>query len=152
MAEVASADQLAAAAGNASVACIKLAPGRYALDTTLEIDRAVAIVAEQGRASLDGRFAVQLLALGSLADAALVNLALLNGRPGIVNDGGSLSLEDCFFSGCFAKASEASDGDGAALYSSGTVNMTNCELVGNRAEVSFAACLAPVPHAPPNAG
>ena len=102
MASPDSTDALTAAVGNPDVTCIKLAPIVYAPASTLTIGgaedvhaqvttttslrmsgdgaRKLAIVAEEGQATLDGGGSITLLrSIG--ADVALANLAFRNGGP-----------------------------------------------------------------------
>jgi predicted outer membrane repeat protein len=85
-ARVNSSDALTAAVEDVSVTCIKLAPVVYSLSSTLHITgytyrapkRALAIVAEEGQATLDGAGRVRLIQDAG-ADVALSNLVLRNG-------------------------------------------------------------------------
>ena len=71
---------LVTAVGDSGVTCIKLQPGVvYSLSSSLSIDRTVALVAEEGGATLDGGGSTRLLYLESAADVALFNLTLQNG-------------------------------------------------------------------------
>jgi hypothetical protein len=124
---------------DASVTCIKLAPITYALTSTLRRDfghytqmplarynsagleslAPLAIVAEEGQATLDGGGSVLLMFFGPGVDVALANLVLRNGSSsswnslpchpwrtyyrlscgydgGIVNYG-TMALETCVF-------------------------------------------------------
>ena len=68
---------------DSSVTCIKLANGTYYLSSTLTIGHTVALVAENGRAVLDGGgggFVV--VDVASSGDAALSNLVVQNGGGG----------------------------------------------------------------------
>ena len=91
-----STEALAAAVKDASVTCIKLAPVVYSLTSTLTAGglhavhasavgslagrRSLAIVAEEGQATLDGGGGVTILRNAG-ADMALANLVLRNGGP-----------------------------------------------------------------------
>lgn len=85
-----------AAVSNANVTCIKLAPITYSLTSTLLVGKddypsgtevlehprgnaPLAILAEEGPATLDGGGSVQLISAGSGADVSLANLVLRNG-------------------------------------------------------------------------
>ena len=71
---------LVTAVGQSWVTCIKLQPGVvYSLSYRLRIERTVALVAEEGGATLDGGGSTRLLRLTSSADVALFNLTLQNG-------------------------------------------------------------------------
>ena len=71
---------LVTAVGQSWVTCIKLQPGVvYSPSSYLTIDRPVALVAEEGGATLDGVGSTRLLYLESTADVALFNLTLQNG-------------------------------------------------------------------------
>ena len=86
-------EALVAAVDNADVTCIKLEPKVYAMSSKLRIgldgDRPLAIVADEGQATLDGGGRVGLLGLGDGADVALANLRLQNGR---YFDGGAICM------------------------------------------------------------
>ena len=73
---------LVTAVGQSWVTCIKLQPGVvYSLSSQLSIDRTVALVAEEGGATLDGGGSTRLLYLWTgAADVALFNLTLQNGH------------------------------------------------------------------------
>ena len=72
---------LVTAVGQSWVTCIKLQPGVvYSLSSYLYISRTVALVAEEGGATLDGGGSTSLLYLESAAAVvALFNLTLQNG-------------------------------------------------------------------------
>ena len=93
-------DALTAAVNNADVTCIKLAPITYSLTSTLLVGQddstvalnngipapqhprgsaPLAILAEEGPATLDGGGSVQLMLALSGADVSLANLVLRNG-------------------------------------------------------------------------
>ena len=79
-----STEALVAAVDDVLITCIKLAPTTFVLNSTLHIERALAIAAEEGRATLDGAGTTQLFSLwgtshGSGADVSLFNLTLRNG-------------------------------------------------------------------------
>ena len=76
----ADASALVTAVSQSSVTCIKLQPGVvYSLTSVLSITRTLALVAEEGGATLDGGGSTRLLYLNSAADVALFNLTLQNG-------------------------------------------------------------------------
>lgn len=78
-----------------NVTCIKLAPAVYTLTAPVYVGRALAIVAEEGQATLDGDGSRRLLLLiggsgyqgitGSSADVALYNLVLSNGYTEVLS-------------------------------------------------------------------
>jgi hypothetical protein len=79
LAAVDSISALMAAVEDANVTCIKLAPTVYALSATLFIDRTLALVAEEGRATLDGGKRTNHMQVGGAGVVALYNLELRNG-------------------------------------------------------------------------
>ena len=85
----------------ASVTCIKLAPITYAITSRLIVAKTLAIVAEQGPATLDGggsvRFMIYIKPLSG-ADVALANLVLRNASEhAIYNYGGIMAVKTCVF-------------------------------------------------------
>ena len=80
LAAVNSSNALVAAVADSNVTCIKLAPTAFVLTAPLSIDRTLAFVAEEGRATLDGNGSVQLITASSSAFFAVHNLELSNGR------------------------------------------------------------------------
>ena len=104
LAEPTTPDALTAAVSNANVTCIKLAPITYSLTSTLLVGKddstsgtemlehprgnaPLAILAEEGPATLDGGGSVQLISAGSGADVSLANLVLRNGYAADGTDG-----------------------------------------------------------------
>ena len=80
LAHAATTDELLAAVSDSAVTCIKLLPNTtYALLSHLTIDRTLAIVSEEGQATLDGGGVTPHLSLKSLAVVALSQLTLRNG-------------------------------------------------------------------------
>ena len=80
LAHAATTDELMAAASDSAVTCIKLlANTTYALLSHLAIGRTLAIVSEEGQATLDGGGVTRHLSLDSQADVALSQLTLRNG-------------------------------------------------------------------------
>ena len=128
---------LLAAVRDAGVTCIKLAPVVYALNSTLAIEgkRTLAIVADEGEATLDGAGSVQLVLLSSAnsnADLVLANLRLSNGHGeiggAIYNDGGTVTMHNCVVDSCRAEK------DGGAIYTNvGTLAFYSCVFEGNYA-------------------
>ena len=90
LAAVNSSNALMAAVGDSNVTCIKLAPRVFVLTAPLTIDRTLALVAEEGRATLAGNESVQLIMTSSHALLVVHNLELSNGRVGS-NGGGAIS-------------------------------------------------------------
>ena len=60
--------------------CIKLAPTTYALTSQLEINRNLAIVAEEGQATLETASQTRHLYLSDGPDVTLFNISLINGN------------------------------------------------------------------------
>ena len=117
-----STDALVEAVENENVTCIKLAPITYELSSTLIVpsSRTLALVAEDGQATLDGKSAERLLRVDSSADVALFNLVLSNGR----------ALD----SSVTSRASTNSASEGGAIHNdNGTVWMRSCVLTLNSA-------------------
>ena len=85
LAVVNSSNALMAAVGDSHVTCIKLAPRVFVLTARLSIDRTLALVAEKGRATLDGNENVLLITTSSRALLVAHNLELSNGR-GVVSE------------------------------------------------------------------
>ena len=148
-----SASGLKEAVDDPGVTCIKLAPAVYKLAATLFIDRTLAIVAEEGRATLDGGGSVQLMFLGasvfqgkapSDTFVALYNLDLINGLASSIPDpaqpsirrqvGGAIlsfgvmALHACGFRGNFAPDY------GGAIANAGMMEMATCTFTDNRAD------------------
>ena len=92
--------------------CIKLAPVVYAPLSTLRIvaQRTLAIVADDGQATLDGRGRVQLITAAQGADVTLANLRLSNGNVTFV------------------------ESSGGAIYNSGTMKVLTCTFDHNFAD------------------
>ena len=80
LANAATTDELLAAVSDSAVTCIKLlANTTYALLSHLAISRTLAIVSEDGQATLDGGGVTRHLSLYSQAVVALSQLTLRNG-------------------------------------------------------------------------
>ena len=80
LAHAATTDELLAAVSDSAVTCIKLlANTTYALLSQLTIDRTLALVSEEGQATLDGGGVTRHLFLDSQAVVALSQLTLRNG-------------------------------------------------------------------------
>jgi len=90
MAVVNSSNALMAAVGDSNVTCIKLAPGVFVLTAHLAIDRDLALVAEEGRSTLDGNGIVRLISTSSRALLVVHNLELSNGRVPFMGHGGAI--------------------------------------------------------------
>ena len=114
-----STEALAAAVKDESVTCIKLAPVVYSLTSTLTAGglhavhasavgslagrRSLAIVAEEGQATLDGGGGVTILRNAG-ADMALANLVLRNGGPYQNGVASRLFLNTWLFTACMRHA------------------------------------------------
>ena len=96
-------DALLTALYDAGVTCIKLAPIVYQLlGGQAKVYRVLAIVAEEGQATLDGEGTKRLLWVQPGADVALGNLILTNGQEkyggaAFVEQGGVLVADNCVF-------------------------------------------------------
>ena len=122
---------LMAAVEDAGVTCIKLAATAYSLAATLSIDRTLAIVAEEGRATLDGGGSVQLMRVGSSASVALHNLELSNGsatKGGAIDIRGEIAMHTCIL-----RANSAEQYGGAIFTYFGTIEMYGCSMMANGA-------------------
>lgn len=126
------------AATDPSITCIKLAPGTYALSESIEITaRALAIVAEEGRATLDGGGLVRHMYISSGATVSLSGLALINGKSsssaGAILNYGTLLTEDCILRNNTASGADETDSYSGALYSGtdSALEMRNCTLEDN---------------------
>ena len=104
LAEPNSTEALVMAVNDSEVTCIRLAPVVYALLSTLRIvgPRTLAIVADNGQATLDGGGSVQLMHVMPGADVALANLQLSNGNTttdggAIYCHGGTMAIYTCVF-------------------------------------------------------
>ena len=84
LAHAATTDELMAAVSDSAVTCIKLlANTTYALLSPLTIDRMLAIVSEEGQATLDGEGATRHLSLDTQAVVGLSQLTLRNGYANV---------------------------------------------------------------------
>ena len=164
-AEPSSTDALERAVDDSGVTCIRLAPVVYALLSKLFVrgGRTLAIVADDGQATLDGGGSVGPM-LSSLqgADVVLTNLRLRNGNGthccgGAIYNEGTMTMQACAFDGnnvdgqariggaaynflgtmemhaCTFDGNHAVEG-GAAFNDRGTMKMQACTFVGNRAQ------------------
>jgi hypothetical protein len=116
LAEPNSTEALVMAVNDSEVTCIRLASVVYALLSTLRIvgPRTLAIVADDGQATLDGGGKVQLMYVAQGADVALANLWLSNGNTtasggAINNNGGTMAIYTCVFYRNHAKHGGAID-------------------------------------------
>ena len=138
--EASSTETLIAATEDDGVTCIKLAPVVYALPSTLHIvGRLLAIVADDGQATLDGGGSVQLIYVEG-ADVALANLRLSNGFAidggAIYNLGGTMAMYTCVLDGNRALV------NGGAIYNGGgTMTMDTCAFNVNHAGIGGALYL-----------
>ena len=166
LAEPMTSDALTAAVNNADVTCIKLAPIIYSLTSTLLVGDGgststtsngittlqhprgaapLAILAEEGPATLDGGGSVQLISAKSGADVSLANLVLRNGYA----EAGKVRLchpacVSCRFHGlrtafrlaamCAVCLPHAQDG-GAISNFGGTMAIRTCVFQRNKAAV-----------------
>jgi len=137
-AEPTSTDALVMAVDDLAVTCIRLSPVVYVLLSTLRIveQRTLAIVADDGQATLDGGGKVRLMYVAPGADVALANLRLSNGNAtalamggAIKNEGGTMKVLTCTFDHNFAK-----DG-GAIACNFGTMDFQGCVFDRNHAKV-----------------
>jgi hypothetical protein len=137
-AEPSSTDALERAVDDSSVTCIRLAPVVYALLSKLIIvrGRTLAIVADDGQATLDGGGSVGPM-LSSLngADVVLANLRLRNGNSTATGVGGAIhnyrakmKMRTCAFDRNRAGYGGAIENEG------GTMEMHECAFDGNHAE------------------
>ena len=141
-AEPTSTDAPVMAVDDLAVTCIRLSPVVYALLSTLRIveQRTLAIVADDGQATLDGGGKVQLMYVMPGADVALANLRLSNGNAtaltnggAIKNVGGTIKVVTCTFGHNFAK-------DGGAIASTfGTMDIQACVFDRNHAKITGGA-------------
>ena len=135
-AEPSSTDALERAVDDSEVTCIRLAPVVYALLSKLFVPsgRTLAIVADDGQATLDGGGSVGPM-LTSLegADVVLANLRLRNGN----STGGAGAVYNFRFATMEMHACTFDDNhavEGGAVYNAGTMKMQACAFDGNRAE------------------
>ena len=137
-AEPTSTDALVMAVDDLAVTCIRLSPVVYVLLSTLRIveQRTLAIVADEGQATLDGGGKVQLMNVMPGADVALANLRLSNGNStdlsrggAIKNVGGTMKVLTCTFDHNFAKHG------GAIACHFGTMDFQGCVFDRNHAKV-----------------
>ena len=168
-AEPSSTDALERAVDDSGVTCIRLAPVVYALLSKLFVrgGRTLAIVADDGQATLDGGGSVGPM-LSSLqgADVVLTNLRLRNGNGthccgGAIYNEGTMTMQACAFDGnnvdgqariggaaynflgtmemhaCTFDGNHAVEG-GAAFNDGGTMKMQACTFDGNRAQYGAA--------------
>ena len=130
LAAVDSSNALALAVADANITCIKLAPMVFALTATLFIDRTLALVAEEGRATLDGGGSVQLMQVGGSACVTLHNLELSDGFSNTTSPGGAIcnfgtiEMHICVITGTI--------GILGTIYNSGTMEMYGCSLMANK--------------------
>ena len=144
-AEPSSTDALERAVDDSDVTCIRLSPVVYALLSKLFIrgGRTLAIVADDGQATLDGGGSVGPM-LSSLhgADVVLTNLRLRNGNGthccgGAIYNEGTMTMQACAFDGNNVDG-QARIG-GAAYNFLGTMEMHACTFDGNHAVEGGAA-------------
>ena len=140
LAAVDSTSALMAAVEDANVTCIKLTPTVYTLSATLVIDRTLAVVAEEGRATLDAGKVTNHMQVGSVGVVALYNLELRNGvssytitdplgRPstlgGAIVNFGTMLIRACGFTSNVAHAG------GAIINYGGTMEIHACSFTSN---------------------
>ena len=129
--EAGSTEALVAAVADESVTCIKLTATTYSPASPLAIDRILAIVAEEGQATLDGGGLTQLLSLTGGADVSLFQLTLRNGYS-VRHAHHALLHWSC---PAETLASPMQDYGGAINNYSGHLKMYSCVLESNVAEV-----------------
>ena len=138
-AEPDSTDALEKAVDDSGVTCIRLAPVVYALLSKLFVrdGRMLAIVADDGQATLDGGGSVGPM-LTSLpgTDVVLANLRLRNGNCTVCNGGavynnqGTMEMRTCTFDG---NRAHGVHGGGAVWNNRGMMVMRTCTFDGNHA-------------------
>jgi hypothetical protein len=138
-AEPDSTDALERALDDSVVTCIRLAPVVYALLSRLFVPdgRTLAIVADDGQATLDGGGSVGPM-LTSLpgTDVVLANLRLRNGNCTVCNGGavynnqGTMEMRTCTFDG---NRAHGVHGGGAVWNNRGMMVMRTCTFDGNHA-------------------
>lgn len=136
-----SSEALAAAVEDVSITCIKLAPVVYPLTSTLYIGgigpfRTLAIVAEEGQATLDGGGRVRLIQ-NVKGEVALANLVLINGYTlssggAIQAVGGGPTRPRTAIDRCTFRNNRAERG-GAVHVHYATVTMHLCDFTSNTA-------------------
>ena len=157
LAAVNSSNALALAVEDINITCIKLDTTVYTLTATLFIDRTLALVAEEGRATLDGNGSVQLMHMGTNALVSLHNIELSNGGQYMLvskhrrnlapnralssvtrcspQTGGAIhnNLGTIMMYTCIMRANKAMMG--GAIYNTGTIKLYACVFRANNAKV-----------------
>ena len=135
-----STDALTAAVEDVSITCIKLAPVVYPLKSTLQIGgigpfRTLAIVAEEGQATLDGGGRVRLIQNAG-ADVVLANLLLINGytmaNGGAIQALGGYAYRTTVVYRCTFRNNRSPRG-GAVMLHMASMAMHLCDFTNNTA-------------------
>ena len=109
----------------------------YVLTNTLAIGGGtLAIVAEEGQATLDGGGSVQLLSISRGSDVALANLVLRRGHPGIdaaLPDSSGWPPWGSTDAANMLRGSTDASGEGGAIANQGNLDMQTCVFEYNEA-------------------
>ena len=110
---------------------VLVAPGNYALASTVTVPRAITIRGSSGDpadVAVDGGEAVRCFAL--TAPAALESLTIQNGNmAGTLGNGGGVDMADGFLSNCVFRANRSGNSGGAVNMTTATVQ--DCLFVSN---------------------
>ena len=112
--------------------------GTITLGSTLPLINTTMTIDGSGQTiTISGNNFAQVMVVDSGNTLTLLNLVIANGRitggnGGGINNGGTLNVTNCTFSGNNAKPSTGGiGGNGGGIYNGGTLNVTNSTFSGN---------------------
>ena len=155
---------LVAAVADASVSCVKLAPVSFAFDATVQVDRPLAIAADDGPrghgpATFDGGGSVgPLISLGASTTLALFNVILTNatgsdyGGALYAAPGSTLDLSSVAFLANSVDPSNIAGQGGGLCFLGLALRMADCTFADNRAAAGGGMYVGPQSASGPLAG